>query len=64
MKRRLHSKFEQDPSSHSRDLSQQVFVKIFTSSFRTLCYNSCMHAHLAEMWNTYWESKGEHLNQH
>ena len=49
MQERLHSKFEQDPSSRSCNMSQQVFVKISTSSFHTLCYNSCMHAHLAEI---------------
>jgi len=33
MQERPYSKFEQDPTSHSRDMSQQIFVKI--SSFFT-----------------------------
>ena len=74
MQRRPRSK---DPLSHSQDINQQIFVKISSvfslsfssSSFRTLCKNRYnLHIHctcfnLAEIWHTYWGSKGKYQHK-
>ena len=51
----LHAKFEEHRSSHSRDTSEQSFVLISSSSFRTLCkirHKTQMRVQIgAEIWH-------------
>ena len=60
---RPHTEFEENSFNHFQDTSNQTFERILLIfSSRTLSQDR-YNLHLAEIWNTYWGSKGKYQYQ-